>query len=609
MCGFPKDTFYYYKAWWGPSPSLHFFPHWNWHGREGDEIPVWVYSNLEEVELLRQRRQPRRQKVPRLGHVEWNAKYEPGVIEARGYRGGTVVLTEKRETTGPAATLRLTADRTEIHADGEDLAVLKVEALDKEGRVVPIADNKIAFKVAGPGKLIGVGNGDPNCQESDKEPRRSLFNGLAQVIIQSTRRPGPIHIEAGKDGWDGSDLTSATILITAKPAEPRPSVPSSAHHDGIIAERYSQGGVQSGERGQQMDKREFLKASGAALTGSLVPRFLHAQGEPEPRTNWSGNYTYSTGNLFQPSTVEETQAIVRKCAHVRALGSRHSFNGIADSTQNQLAPVAMKSIELDDTAKTVTLGAGVRYGDLAPVIDAKGFALHNLASLPHISVAGAIATATHGSGLHNGNLATVVSAMEFVAANGQVVRLSKQRDGDKLKGASVHLGALGVLTRVTLDVQPTYQVAQTVYLDLPFSVLEHHLEDVFAAGYSVSLFTDWQKGRATQAWIKQRTDRKEPPLGSDFYGAKRATVKMHPIAGHPAEACTEQLGVPARGTSACRTSAWTSRLPAATNCRQSICCPWNTAMRQSEPWSSCATRSLRTYLSPNCAQLMPTICG
>lgn len=301
-----------------------------------------------------------------------------------------------------------------------------------------------------------------------------------------------------------------------------------------------------------MDKREFLKASGVALTGSLLPRVVHAMGEPEQRTNWSGNYTYSTNHLLQPATVEETQKAVRNCAHLRALGSRHSFNGIADSMQNQIALGAMKSIDLDAAAKTVTVGAGVRYGDLAPVIDAKGFALHNLASLPHISVAGAIATATHGSGLHNGNLATVVSGMEFVAADGQVVRLSREKDGDKLKSASVHLGALGVLTRVTLDVQPTYQVAQTVYLDLPFSVLEHHLEDVFGAGYSVSLFTDWQKGRATQAWIKQRTDRKEAALGAEFHGAKRATVKMHPITGHPAEACTEQLGIP---------GPWYERLP------------------------------------------------
>ncbi|MGA7524650.1 MAG: beta-galactosidase GalA [Acidobacteriaceae bacterium] len=225
MCGFPKDYFYYYKAWWGKQPSLHVFPHWNWHGREGDEIPVWVYSNADEVELLVNGASLGRQKVPHLGHVQWNVKYEPGAIEARAYRGGSVVLTEKRETTGPAAALRLTADRTEINADGEDIAVLRVEAFDKQGRPVPIADNLVAFTVTGAGTLIGVGNGNPNCLESDKAPKRSLFNGLAQVIIQSTKHPGPIHIEAGKDGWDGPDLTSATILITAQPAQPRPSVP------------------------------------------------------------------------------------------------------------------------------------------------------------------------------------------------------------------------------------------------------------------------------------------------------------------------------------------------------------------------------------------------
>ncbi len=225
MCGFPKDFFYYYTAWWGKEPSLHVFPHWNWTGREGDEIPVWVYSNVDEVELLVNGTSLGRQKVPHLGHVQWKAKYEPGAIEARGYKDGNVVLTRKRETTGPTVSIRLTADRNEINADGEDIAILRVEGLDKEGRLVPIAKNAIAFKVSGPGKLIGVGNGDPNCLESDKEPRRSLFNGLAQVIIQSTKRPGPIHVEAAKDGWDGPDLMSATLLITAKPAEGRPSVP------------------------------------------------------------------------------------------------------------------------------------------------------------------------------------------------------------------------------------------------------------------------------------------------------------------------------------------------------------------------------------------------
>ncbi len=225
MCGFPKDYFYYYKAWWGKEPSLHIFPHWNWHGREGDEIPVWAYSNLDEVELLVNGKSLGSQKVPRLGHVEWKVKYEPGVIEAHGLKDGQVVLTEKRETTGEPVSIRLTADRTEINADGEDIACLKVEALDKDGRLVPTAGNKIAFNISGAGKLIGVGNGDPNCLESDKEPRRSLFNGLAQVIVQSTKRPGEIHVEAVKDGWDGPELMPAKIVIATRQVELRPSVP------------------------------------------------------------------------------------------------------------------------------------------------------------------------------------------------------------------------------------------------------------------------------------------------------------------------------------------------------------------------------------------------
>jgi len=224
MCGFPKDTFYYYKSWWGAEPVLHLFPHWNFEGREGDEIPIWVHSNLDEVELFVNGKSLGSQKVPRLGHVEWKAKYEPGVIEARGSKSGQVVLTEKRETTGPAVSIRLTADRTEIYADGEDVAALKVEALDKEGRAVPTSGTYIGFKISGNGTLIGVGNGDPNCQESDKEPHRSLFNGLAQVIVQSTKREGEIHIEAVKEGWDGPELTPAKLVIKTKKVELRPVV-------------------------------------------------------------------------------------------------------------------------------------------------------------------------------------------------------------------------------------------------------------------------------------------------------------------------------------------------------------------------------------------------
>jgi beta-galactosidase len=223
-CGFPKDTFYYYKAWWGKDPVLHLFPHWNFEGREGETMPVWVHSNLDEVELLVNGKSQGSQKVPHLGHVEWKIKYEAGSIEARGSKDGKVVLTEKRETTGPTVAIRLTADRTEIDADGEDVAILKVEALDKEGRPVPTASNFIGFKVSGEGALIGVGNGDPNCQESDKDPKRSLFNGLAQVILQSTKQPGEIHIEAVKEGWPGPELTPAKLVITTRKVELRPAV-------------------------------------------------------------------------------------------------------------------------------------------------------------------------------------------------------------------------------------------------------------------------------------------------------------------------------------------------------------------------------------------------
>jgi beta-galactosidase len=221
MCGFPKDYFFYYKAWWGKEPSLHLFPHWNWEGREGDEIAVWVYSNLDEVELLVNGVSAGTKKVPHLSHVEWKVKYEPGAVEARGMKDGKVVLTEKRETTGAAATIRLTADRTTIQADGEDLAILKVEALDSAGRLVPTADALIQFKLTGPGAIIGVGNGDPNCQESDKEPQRSLFNGLAQVIVQASKAPGEIAIEARAKE---EHLQPATVTVTSQAAQPRPSL-------------------------------------------------------------------------------------------------------------------------------------------------------------------------------------------------------------------------------------------------------------------------------------------------------------------------------------------------------------------------------------------------
>ncbi len=189
---------------------------------------MWVHSNLDSVELFVNGQSQGSKPVPHLGHVEWKVKYAPGSIEARGTKDGKVVLTEKRETTGEAETIRLTADRTEINADGEDIVVITVEALDKDGRPVPTAQYPINFHVSGEGALIGVGNGDPNCQENDKEPKRSLFNGLAQVIVQSTKHAGKITIKAAKESWDGPSLKSTEISITTKAVTLRASVPSPA---------------------------------------------------------------------------------------------------------------------------------------------------------------------------------------------------------------------------------------------------------------------------------------------------------------------------------------------------------------------------------------------
>ncbi len=224
MCGFPKDNFYYYKSWWGSEPVLHLLPHWNWGGREGEPISVWVHSNLDSVELFLNGKSQGSQKVEPLTHLEWKVKYEPGVLEARGSKNGKVVLTEKHETTGDPVAIRVTPDRTEINADGNDVSVLTVEVLDKEGRAIPTAANKISFRVSGEGSIIGVGNGDPNCQESDKEPERSLFNGLAQVIVQGTRTPGTITVEAYCKPYPPPVLPTVKRTITTKKVELRPSV-------------------------------------------------------------------------------------------------------------------------------------------------------------------------------------------------------------------------------------------------------------------------------------------------------------------------------------------------------------------------------------------------
>ncbi len=216
-CGYPKDAYFHYKAWWDDKPTLHLFPHWNWPGREGEEIMVQVESNLDSAELFLNGKSLGSQKVVPQYHLEWKVNYAPGILEARGTKDGKVVLTEVRRTTGAPARIVLTADRNEVSADGQDIAIIRVEVVDKDGLPVPTGDAFIRFKVAGEGAVIGVGNGDPNCQESDKKPERSLFNGLAQVIVQTTNKPGTVVIEATSHRLESTTLTLASRRVKLRP--------------------------------------------------------------------------------------------------------------------------------------------------------------------------------------------------------------------------------------------------------------------------------------------------------------------------------------------------------------------------------------------------------
>ena len=224
-CGFPKDNYFYYQAWWSAQPVLHLFPHWNWEGSEGKEIEVWCHTNLESVELFLNRASLGKQRVERNSHLQWKVKYAPGILEARGSKAGKIVLTDRRETTGAPAKIVLLPDRKTISADGEDVAVTVAQVVDRQGRVVPVAANQISFKIAGPARVIGVGNGDPSCHEPDKPAsptagNRSAFNGLCMALVQAPKQPGKIRVDAFSPG-----LETASVVIQAEPARVRPAVP------------------------------------------------------------------------------------------------------------------------------------------------------------------------------------------------------------------------------------------------------------------------------------------------------------------------------------------------------------------------------------------------
>ena len=274
----------------------------------------------------------------------------------------------------------------------------------------------------------------------------------------------------------------------------------------------------------------------------------------ENTTNWAGSYTYRAAHIHRPKTIEQIQELVAQSSKLKALGTRHSFNDIADSSGDLISLEHFNQIlELDREHHTVTIEARVRYGELGRWLHERGYALHNLASLPHISVAGACATGTHGSGDKNGNLATAVTLMEMVTADGELIVLSREKDPEHFYGAVVGLGGLGIITKLTLEISPTFDVRQDVYENLPLAQLEEHFDKLFSSAYSVSLFTDWRNAIFNQVWLKRKVSTGSSiNLKPTLFEATLATRNLHPISSLSAANCTEQMGV--RG-------AWHERLP------------------------------------------------
>ncbi|NHC13368.1 FAD-binding protein [Motilibacter deserti] len=272
--------------------------------------------------------------------------------------------------------------------------------------------------------------------------------------------------------------------------------------------------------------------------------------------NWAGNITFGAERCAAPASVAELQRLVAGAERVRALGSGHSFNRIADTNGLQIAVETLpRSVEVSGESgrPVAVVRGGVRFADLTGELEAAGYALHNLGSLPHISVAGACATGTHGSGVGNGCLATAVSALELVTATGDLVTLTRAGDPDRLAGAVVGLGAVGIVVGVTLDLQPTFSVRQYVYEGLTAGVLRERFEEVLSAAYSVSVFTDWRSDDLRQVWLKQRVDEPASAVGgAEWLGARLADGPRNPVPEMSSIHCTEQLGVP---------GPWHERLP------------------------------------------------
>jgi xylitol oxidase len=271
--------------------------------------------------------------------------------------------------------------------------------------------------------------------------------------------------------------------------------------------------------------------------------------DSSPGRNWAGNYTYLAQKLHRPSTIEQVQEIIANAPSVHVLGSRHSFNDIADAPELITLEAMPMYTVVDHEANTVSFNAALTYGELVRTLNAEGVALHNLASLPHISVAGAVATATHGSGQTNGNLATAVVGLELVTSDGEILETS--RGESDFDGLVVGLGALGAVTRITLEVEPAYDVRQRVFEDLSWEALSEYFGEITSCGYSVSIFTRWGES-IDQVWVKSRVTDEPERVEDELFGAVAAAVDRHPILGLDASSCTPQLGKP---------GPWSDRLP------------------------------------------------
>ena len=269
--------------------------------------------------------------------------------------------------------------------------------------------------------------------------------------------------------------------------------------------------------------------------------------------NWAGNVVFGATRKVLPHTLAEVQELVASSEHIRAVGAAHSFSSIADTAGVHINLANLDTdLRISSDRSFVTVAAGTTYGELAILLDRAGLALHNMASLPHISVGGAIATGTHGSGDLNGNLATAVVSLQIVTANGKVVELSPDSNGDAFKGAVVSLGAMGIVTRVGLRVQPAYSVSQVVFAGMDCDSLFANFEEIFSSSYSVSAFTKWQEGPDCQLFLKQRNETNERWVALELMGALRRKIRVHPLPEHSADCCTEQLGIP---------GPWHERLP------------------------------------------------